>query len=116
MTHEFLAYQIIILCVSLVLILRTFILMIQGKKNFRELIIAIVIWGAFSALALFPNLSITIAHLLGFEVGINFILTITTIILFAAVIQLIVKTDKSNSAVTQLVRQIALQDLKNSTN
>lgn|SRR5690606_21058915 len=112
MNYEFLAYQLIILFVAVMLIIRSMVLTIQGKKNFRELMLAILIWGVFAILALFPNLSTFIAHIFGFELGINFILTITTIILFASVLHLIVKTDKNNSEITQLVRQLALKEIK----
>lgn len=109
---DFYAYQIIILLVAGLLILRTILHVLSGKKKFHDLIVAIIIWGAFAALALFPNLSNSIAHILGFELGINFILTITTIILFAAVVMLIKKTEKNASETTKLVREIALREVK----
>lgn len=109
---DFYAYQIVILIVAGLLILRTVLQILSGKKKFHDLVVAVLIWGAFAALALFPNLSNSIAHILGFELGINFILTITTIILFAAVVMLIKKTEKSASDTTKLVRALALKELK----
>lgn len=109
--NDIYTYQIIILLVSAILIFRSLILLLRGKKKFHDLVLAVIIWGAFAALALFPNLSNSIARLLGFEVGINLILTITTIILFAAVVMLVVKTDRNSSETTRLVREIALKEV-----
>ena len=105
-------YQIIILLVAGVLILRTLLLVLGGKKKLHDLVVAVIVWGAFAALAIFPNLSTDLARLLGFELGINFILTVTTILLFAAVVMLVVKTDKNASDITRLVRELALKDLR----
>lgn len=112
MTHEFFAYQIVILVSAFLLAFRVFVLMLKGKKEVREFILALLIWSSFAILAVFPNLSQELADIFGFVLGINFLLTISIIILFMSVIQLIVKTDKNNSTTTQLVRQIALEELK----
>jgi len=111
--NEIFAYQFIILLVALILILRSLFKTLSGKKSWREFVLSLLIWSAFAALALFPNVTNGIAHLFGFEVGINLILTITTILLFVAIVMLIVKTDKNASDLTKLVRQIALKDLRN---
>jgi len=110
--NEIYAYQFIILLIAGLLILRSLIKTIQGKKNTREFLLSVLIWLAFAGLALFPNVTNGIAHLVGFELGINFILTITTILLFAAIILLTVKADKNSLDITKLVRKIALKDLE----
>lgn len=113
MTHEFLAYQLIVLTCIAFLIGRTVLKFILRKKSFREVILAFLIWGSIGSLALFPNLAQFLAEALGFEVGINAILTISTIVIFFCILSMMVKTDKQNTSLTKLVRELALQEVRN---
>jgi len=116
MNPEFFAYQIIIGLTALLLILRTLVRVFQKKKTIRELILAVVIWGSFAAFALFPEVSNFIARKLGFQLGINALLVISTLFLFYLCLSLYIKSDKIDNSLTKVVRQIALEKLRNTEN
>ena len=112
MTGEILAYQIIILILCGFLILRSIYLFLRQKKGFREVILAIVIWGSFSLISLFPVVLQNFAHLLGFELGVNALLVISTIIIFFILLRTLLRMDKMQQDITKLVREIALKEIK----
>lgn len=112
MINEFAAYQLIIFSLCTGLIVRTFILFFLRKKTIRELIVAILIWGSFALVGLFPRLTDYIADLTGFELGINALLIFSILILFYNVLSQSVKNDKLENSITRLVRGEALRDLK----
>lgn len=114
MTREFLAYQIIILVLCGILILRSIYLFIIKKKGFREVILAIIIWGSFSLISLFPVLLQDFARILGFELGVNALLVISTIIIFFILLRTLLRMDKMQNDITKLVRELALKEIKSS--
>jgi hypothetical protein len=112
MSHDLLTYQVIILIIAGLLILRKFVMLLRRKVGFREFVLAALIWGAFAAFSLFPNVITLIGHALGFELGINALLVITTLILFYIVLMLLIKIDRVDQNLTKLVRAEALKQLK----
>ncbi len=112
MSHDLLTYQIIILIVAGLLILRKFVMVLRRRNSFREFILATLIWGGFAAFSLFPNAITLIGKALGFELGINALLVITTLVLFYIVLMLMVRIDRVDQNLTKLVRAEALKNLK----
>ena len=112
MTRDLYTYQILIILISVLLILRSFFQLLRKKKDFQEFFLSLIIWGAFATLSLFPNLISFVSHLLGFELGSNAIFTFSIIILFFITLQLLVKTDRLESSITKLVRELALEKVK----
>lgn len=112
MISDFAIYQLIIFSISCVLILRTAFLLLQKKKTYRELILALFIWGGFGLLGLYPNFTTYIAHLTGFQLGINALLVSSVLILFYSVIIQSLKNDKLENSITKIVRNLALEKLR----
>ncbi|MEO6729264.1 MAG: DUF2304 family protein [Candidatus Dojkabacteria bacterium] len=112
MTQEFLTYQIIILIVCGFLILRSVYLFIIKKKGLREVLLAILIWGSVSLISLFPVLLQDFAHVLGFELGVNALLVISTIVIFFILLRTLIRMDKMQNDITKLVRELALKEIK----
>ncbi|MEP7104008.1 MAG: DUF2304 family protein [Candidatus Dojkabacteria bacterium] len=113
---EIFTYQIIVLIVCALLVLRTIYYFLKGIKSFREVILAIIIWGTFSLVSLFPVVLQDFAHLLGFQLGVNAVLVISTIIIFFLLLRLIVRADTQEMIITRLVRSLALEDLMKNKN
>jgi len=112
MTGEFLAYQVIILILCGFLILRTIYLFLRKKKGIREVLLAILIWGSFSLISLFPIILQNFAHILGFELGVNALLVISTILIFFILLRTLLRMDKMQNDITKIVREIALKEVK----
>jgi hypothetical protein len=112
---SFAFYQIIIFVLAAVLFLRTLLLFIKRRKTFRELLLALFIWGNIGLIGLYPNITKLVAKLTGFQEGINALFVVCIIILFYVVLGLLLKFDKMENSITKLVRQQALKDLKEDT-
>jgi len=113
MNIQFAPYQILIFLLCILLILRTFIFFINKKKTIREFIVSVCVWGTIASIGLFPNITVELANIIGFELGINFLLVTSVIILFYFVFSQMLKIDKMENSITKLIRQQALQKLKN---
>lgn len=112
---DFTAYKWIIFLLCTCLIIRTFVLLLRRKKTFRELIVAVLIWGSFALIGLYPKLTNYIADLTGFELGINALLVFSVLILFYNVLSQSIKNDKLENSVTQIVRELTLNELRKKT-
>ncbi len=108
--NEFLTYQIIIFGFCALQALRSIWKLIKGKIDFRELLLAIIIWSGFATLGLFPNLSTVIGKYLGFELGINFLLVSAVLFLLFSTFSQSLENEKTNNTVTKLVRHLAIEE------
>jgi len=111
MINDFAVYKIIIFTICLILILRTVFLFIRKKKTFRELLVAIIIWGFFGLIGLYPNLTDYIAKLTGFQLGLNALVVASLIFLFYNVMTQSLKNDNLENLITKIVRNQALNGL-----
>lgn len=116
MIEDYAVYQIIFFAISIALIGRTIYLNLRGKKTFREVLVAVLFWGAFALLGLFPNLLQYLADITGFTLGVNALLIISVLILFYAEARQILYNDKLEHSITQLVRREALKELEERDN
>lgn len=112
MTTEVLTYQVIILIVCGLLILRSLYLFIRKKKGFREVVLAVLIWGSVSLISLFPIILQEFAHILGFELGVNALLVISTIVILFMLLRATLRMDRLQNDITKLVREMALKEIK----
>ncbi len=112
MTNNFENYQLILFAVVAILIARTIFLFVLKKKSLREVIVAIIIWGTFGALGLFPNIFELIAKVTGFEVGVNAVFVFSIIALFILAARQSLINDKLENSITRLVRAQALKELE----
>ncbi len=112
MIEKLALYQIIIFLLAASLILRTVFLFLRRKKSIRELLLAIFIWGNLGLIGVYPNITVFIAKVTGFQEGINALIVVCLIILFYTVLSLTLKIDKMENSITRMVRQEALQDIR----
>lgn len=112
MIEKLALYQIIIFFLAAALILRTSILFLRRKKSIRELLLAIFIWGNLGLIGVYPNITVFIAQVTGFQEGINALIVVCLIILFYFVLSSTLKIDKMENSITRLIRQEALKDIR----
>ena len=101
-------YQLLIFAVGAYSFLRVFLRYIRKDRSFREVILSALIWGTFSLIGLFPQLSNILAEVFGFELGINFLLVSAVLILFYFMLRQSIKNDDIENTITKLVRNQAL--------
>jgi hypothetical protein len=109
---KLLIYQIIIFLIGAVFIAKTFSHYLRKEQTLRELVAVLLFWAAIFALNIVPEAFGSIAQFLGFKEYINGLFIGGFIILFYAVFKLIVKTDKQERQITELVRKLAFDNAK----
>lgn len=111
MIQDITTYQLIVIFFSLILIIRSFIKVLNHKKTVREAIVTSLIWLGFGTIALFPHVLNLIGKALGFELASNAVFTIAIIVIILVLFNISKQTEKNNSNLTKLVRKLALTEL-----
>ena len=100
----------IIILFILFVLWRTILRFRQGDITFRELIIWVIFWFLVSVAALVPKKTDVVAQWLGVERGVDLLIYISIVVLFFIVFKIIVKLEKIDRDITQIVRTTALKD------
>lgn len=111
---QFALYQIIIVGFA-------FIMLFQGFKNyfggtgsqtFLKLFVRIIVWGGMALVVTFPNVSNTLAKLIGIEGNINAVILAGFLLVFLMLFKLLSAIEKLEQQLTTLTRQDSLKDLE----
>jgi len=106
-------YQIVIICISSVMLF-------QGAKEFfkREtgqtflkFAVRVVVWGGMAVVAIFPNSTMIVAKLLGIEGNINAIILTGFLLVFLLIFKLLSAIEKIEQNISELTRKEALSHL-----
>jgi hypothetical protein len=106
-------YQIIIICVSAVMLF-------QGAKEFfkREtgqtflkFAVRIIVWGGMGLIAIYPNSTIYFAKLIGIEGNINAVILTGFLLVFLLIFKLLSAIEKIEQNISELTRREALSHL-----
>ncbi len=111
---QFALYQIIIVTFAAVMLFQGFknYFSGQGSQTFLKLLVRIVIWGGMALVVTFPNVSNTIAKLIGIEGNINAVILAGFLLVFLMLFKLLSAIEKLEQQITTLTRQESLQDLE----
>lgn len=109
---NFLAYQILIFVIGTVFLAKAFSHYWRNEQTIRELIAIILFWLCIFAVTVNPEILAGAAQLLGFKEYINGIFVAAFIVLFYVSFKLILKSDKQEKEITQVVRKLALDEYK----
>ena len=88
---------------------RTLLRFRKQDITFREFIIWAIFWLLVGVAALAPKKTDIIAQWLGVERGVDLLVYISIIVLFFIVFKIIVKLEKIDKDITQIVRNTALR-------
>lgn len=100
----------IVILFILFVLWRTILRFRQGDITFRELIIWVIFWFLVSVAALVPKKTDVVAQWLGVGRGVDLLIYISIVVLFFIVFKIIVKLEKIDRDITQIVRTTALKD------
>jgi len=106
-------YQIGVLTLSAVMLffsIRGFIIREPGQTLFKFLV-RLAVWGGLGVIAIYPNLTRVIAHIMGFEDNINAVILIGFLFTLLVIFKMLSAIDKIEQNVSELTRKIALKDL-----
>jgi hypothetical protein len=111
---EFALYQVIIVGFALVMLFQGFKNYFSGKgsQTFLKLLVRIIVWGGMAIVVIFPNVSNTIATIIGIEGNINAVILAGFLLVFLMLFKLLSAIEKLEQQLTTLTRQESLKDLE----
>jgi hypothetical protein len=109
-------YQIIIVAFAAIMIgkgLQNYISKAPGQ-TFLKLFVRLVIWGGMATVVIFPNVSNTLAALMGIQGNINAVILAGFLLVFLMIFKLLSAIEKLEQQLTALTRQKTLDQLDES--
>lgn len=83
-----------------------------GKRNFFRSIIEITIWLFLLTFSIFPEVAHSVSNFFGFGNNLNTLIFIGFILIFVIVFRLYKMNENLNENITNLVRELALRNIK----
>lgn len=106
------AIKIIILFFILFVLLRTVARFVKKEIRPRELLAWLIFWAAVGAAVILPQTTDILAQQVGVARGADLLVYISVLVLFYAVFKVLVKLEKIDRQITEIVRAVALKDGK----
>ncbi|MDO8869898.1 MAG: DUF2304 family protein [Methanobacteriaceae archaeon] len=108
-------YQYLGVLIGILAVIIAIIRFRDGKTSSSMLIFWIVIWSLISLLSVFPETTTIFANLFGIGRGLDLILILGLIASYYLIFKLYTLIEKLEMEITELVRQIALNQEENET-
>ena len=105
-------YQLIIAVPLLILIVRCIRNLLLPLKTRLLTLIELLSWSLALVMVLDPNIGHIISKFFGFGENLNTLIFIAILIVFFIDVQLFTRTEKQNSQITALTREVALKDIR----
>lgn len=107
-------YQIIILAVAFFMLYQgiTQYLKHQSGQSPLKLITRIVIWGGMAIVVAFPNVSNTLANIIGIQGNINAVILAGFLLVFLMMFKLLSAIERLEQQLTTVTRNRALSDIQ----
>lgn len=102
--------QIILLLVFAGIVAKTFQNYRRDAITTREFFLWTVLWGIAGILVLFPNLTQTIANMVGIGRGVDLVVYLALMVLFVALFYVLVRLERIERDITKIVRSLALKE------
>lgn len=111
---SFALYQIIIVVLALIMIG-------QGTKNFLKhesgqtflkLAVRIIVWGGMAVVVAFPNISNTVANLIGIQDNINAVVLTGFLLVFLMIFKLLSAIERLEQQISVVTRNRTLEDIR----
>ena len=107
-------YQIIIICISSVMLfqgIREFLKRETGQ-TFLKLAVRLIVWGGMAIVAVYPNSTMIVARFIGIEGNINAVILTGFLLVFLLIFKLLSAIEKIEQNISELTRKEALSHLK----
>ncbi len=113
MLDKFSLYQLLVPFFALLIIARAISRYLHQHQTVKELFISIIVWSGVSFVAIFPDFSMQwLSKLTGIKSGFYALIFFTLVLLVYGFLQVLIKLEENERNLTELVRKIALRDLK----
>ena len=104
--------KIIILIFIVFVLIRLKIKYQRKEINSREAIIALVFWLIVAGASIWPHLTDVVAKIVGVGRGADLLIYLSLLFLFYSFFQIIIKLEKIDKEITEIVLAIALRKIK----
>jgi len=108
--------QLLLIIFICYVVSRTILRFKKGDISSQELFIWLLFWGIVAGASLFPQKTDVVAQFLGVSRGADLLVYLSIIVLFFIVFKIIVKLEKIDHDITRLVRNQALDKVKERDN
>jgi len=110
---KFHLYQMIVSLISIWMIYQGLRNFIRGKsgQTILKLSVRIVIWGGMLLIALFPNVTIALANIVGLQGNINAVIMTGFILIFLIIFKLFSAIERLEQNISELTRKEALKEI-----
>ncbi len=105
-------FQIFLVAFGLFALLKTYRQFKAKKVSSYWLILWCLLWSAVIAVALAPQTTDVLANYVGVEKGADLLVYIAILVLFYSIYRIMVRAEKQNKELTELVRKIAKLEAK----
>lgn len=107
-------YQIVITIVAIFMIYQGAANFIKGKNNptFLKLAVRLIVWGGMAAVALYPDVTVFLARIIGIEGNLNAVILTGFILVFLMIFKLLSAIERVESQISDLTRKDALKNLE----
>src|SRR3989339_2058988 len=107
-------YQIAIIFIAGVMIFQGAMNFVRGKNNqtILKLLIRIIVWGGMAVVAIYPDLTNTVAELIGMQGNINAVILTGFILVFLMIFKLLSAIERLEQQMSIVTRDRALLDIQ----
>lgn len=107
-------YQIVITIIAIFMVYQGVDNYIKGKNHptFLKLLVRIVVWGGMAVVAIFPNVTVLLARVIGIEGNLNAVILTGFILVFLMIFKLLSAIERVESQLSDVVRDDALKGIK----
>jgi len=111
-------YQIVVLVLSFAMVYQGISNFIKGKNHptLLKLVVRLVVWGGMAAVAIYPEVTILIAKVIGIEGNLNAVILTGFILVFLIIFKLLSAIERLESQISDLTRKEALDNFNRENN
>ncbi|MFH1183127.1 MAG: DUF2304 domain-containing protein [Candidatus Moraniibacteriota bacterium] len=107
-------YQIAISIIAIFMIYQGVDNFVKGKHHptILKLLVRVVVWGGMAVVAIFPDITVLLAKLIGIEGNLNAVILTGFILVFLMIFKLLSAIERVESQLSDVVRNDALKAIK----
>jgi hypothetical protein len=102
-------FQVVILAVLAGIVAHVASRWRRGELVFSQFLAWTAFWMAGAAAVTFPDAATRLAHWFGIGRGVDFVMYVSLLAVFYAIFRMLVKIERTNRDITELVRRLALE-------
>lgn len=110
---SFALYQVVILAIAAFMLYQgvAHYLKHQNGQTILKLAVRIIVWGGMATIVAFPNISNSVAKIIGIQGNVNAVILAGFLLIFLMIFKLLSAIERLEQQITTLTRQETLKDI-----